>query len=288
MRTAVRTALAGLILAAPGLAAQDTTRTAPPARDTTRAAPADTTTAEPVQATLPALDPIRRFTVTPHVGTIRWDNSSALANKVADDDGAFTKSIVTPAFGISMIYNVLRQVGVGAYVDAARAETRGDYFPAVLFQYGSDIDLNVVSQRVTVLLYGLQGQFQIPVGRLEPYVGGGFGGVTVFADAQQNDGNRRINSTSAQFGGGLAYNVGGGRVVLDVRDYVFFDWDRDKLNPSQNPAFQNTALPSVNPTPPEKKSTVNNFRIALGFSFVPRFIGGGTTESGDDDDDQPE
>ena len=285
MRTAVRTALAGLILAAPGLAAQDTTRTAPPARDTTAAAPADTTTTAPVQATLPSLDPVRRFTITPHIGTIRWDESSALANKVADDDGAFTKGIVTPMFGISAIYNVLRQIGVGAYIDAGRAETRGDYFPAVLFQYGNDIDLNVVSQRVTVLLYGLQGQFQLPLGRLEPYVGGGFGGVTVFADAQQNDGNRRINSASAQFGGGLAFNVGGGRIVLDARDYVFLDWDRDKLNPSTNVAFQNTTLPSVNPTPPDKKSTVNNFRIALGFSFVPRI--GGSTASGDDDD-QPE
>lgn len=285
MRTAVRTALAGLILAAPGLAAQDTTRTAPPARDTT-AAPADTTTNAPVQAVMPTLDPVRRFTVTPHVGTMRWDESSALANKAADDDGAFTKSIVTPMFGISAIYNVLRQVGFGAYIDAGRAETRGDYFPTVAFQYGNEIDLNVVSQRVTVLLYGLQGQLQLPVGRFEPYVGGGFGGVTLFGDAQQNDGNRRINATSAQFGGGLALNVGGGRIVLDARDYVFFDWDRDELNPSTNVAFQNTTLPSVNATPPEKKSTVNNFRIALGFSFVPRF--GGSASGDDDDDDQPE
>jgi len=287
MRTAVRTALAGLILAAPGLAAQDTTRTAPPARDTTQAAPADTTTTAPVQAAPASLEPTRRFTVTPHVGTIHWDESSALANKVADDDGSFTKSVVTPMVGISAIYNVLRQVGLGAYFDAARAETRGDYFPTVLFKYGSDIDLNVVSQRVTVLLYGLQGQFQIPLGRFEPYVAGGFGGSTIFTDAQQNDGNRRINSTSAQVGGGLGYQVGGGRIVLDVRDYVLFDWDRDKLNPATNPAFQNTTLPSVNPTPPEEKSTIHNFRIALGFSFVPRFLGGGTTESGDDDD-QPE
>lgn len=226
-----------------------------------------------------------RFTVTPVLGTIRWDNASALANKEADDEtGAFTRSVFTPTVGLSVDYLLWRQLGLGFYFEAARPTTRGDYFPAVLFNFGPGVpaQLSVVSQRVTVLMYGVQGTFGFGVGRLEPYVGAGLGAVTVNGDPQQNGGNVRFTNGMFQVGGGLGFRVGANTSVrLDLRDHVFTGWDRDRLYPVQS-AFQNTQFPAANPTPPAEKSTVHNIRLAIGFSYVPARAGAGTDASNEE------
>jgi len=308
MHRAVYIALAGLVIASVTAGAQDTTRAptppdtvradtaqAPPAQDSVRAGQAADTTVRvrnlSAEDTLAAArrvsdDPLHRFSVTPVVGTINWDNTSALANKTVEGgSGAFTKRVYTPSFGLSANFNVLRQLGIGAYFEAARPETRGDYFPAAYFKYGQDVQLTTVSQRVTVMMYGVQGQFQFPISKLEPYVSGGFGGVTVNTDPQQNNENRQISNKSAQFGGGIGYHIGAGAIVLDVRNFMFFNWDRDRLYPV-SPTYQNTTVPVANLAPPAEKSTINNFRIALGFSYVPRFSPGTTAEGEDESDDQ--
>jgi hypothetical protein len=220
-----------------------------------------------------------RFTITPVIGTIRWDNTSALANKTADDNGAFTKTAITPTVGLSAEYQLAREIGVGFYFEAARPTTRGDYFPAVLFNFGSNLptQLRSVSQRVTVLMYGVQGSLGFAAGNLRPYVSGGVGAVTVNADPQQSDRNASFTHGQFQLGGGIGWQTGrSGSVRLDLRDYVFTSWDRNELNPV-SPAFQNTLFPSANATPPAAKSTVHNIRLALGFSYVPRRVEGTAT-----------
>ena len=212
-----------------------------------------------------------RFTVTPVVGTIRFDDASALANKKADDDGAFTKNVFTPTVGLSADYKLSQQLGLGFYFEAARPQTRGDYFPSLLLNFGSNAELRTISQRVTMMMYGLQGTATFGVGALQPYVGAGAGFVTINGDPQQNDRNASFTNTQFQFGGGLGYAIGSSTVRLDVRDFVFTSWDRNELYPV-NPDFQNTLFPSANGNPPAEKSTVHNIRIALGFSFVPRSV----------------
>ena len=210
-----------------------------------------------------------RFTVTPDIGVMHWDNTSALANKEADASGAFTKSVLTPMVGITANYDVWHQLGVGFYFDAARPTTRGDYFPAALLQFGNSVELRNVSQRVTTMLYGLQARYGFAIGRLSPYVSGGAGAMSTYTDPQQNVGNRTFHNSSAQFGGGLAFNFGRAALTLDLRNFVVFHWNRNDLYPVA-PADQNTVFPSANGNPPAAKNTINNFRIALGFSYVPR------------------
>ena len=224
----------------------------------------------------------RRVTVTPYVGTMRWDDASALANKQAGDDGEFTKSVITPTIGMTADYNLFRGLGLGLYLEAARPTTRGDYFPAALFDYGSRVELYNVSQRVTVLMYGAQASYTFPLaGRLLPYVSGGVGAVTVNADPQQSNSNASFSEPSFQLGGGVGWSFGSNTAVrLDVRNYSFSSWDRNKLNPVA-PQYQNTRFPEANGAAPDEKKTVNNFRIALGFSFVPS-RGGSEGASGDD------
>lgn len=211
-----------------------------------------------------------RFTVTPVVGTIRWDDASALANKEADDNGEFTKNVFTPTVGLSAEYLVARQVGLGFYFEAARPQTRGDYFPTLLLNFPNNAQLRTISQRVTLLMYGVQGTVNLPVGRVNPYLSGGAGLVTINGDPQQNDRNASFTNGQFQIGGGVGFHVSGSTSLrLDVRDFVFTGWDRDELYPV-NPSFQNTLFPSANGNPPAEKSTVHNIRLAIGFSYVPQ------------------
>lgn len=229
----------------------------------------------------------RRVTVTPFVGTIRWDDASALANKKAGDDGQFDQNVITPTIGLTADYNLFRGIGLGLYFEAARPTTRGDYFPAALFDYGSRVELYNVSQRVTVMMYGAQASYTIPLtGNLLPYVSGGIGAVTVNADPQQSNSNASFTDPSFQLGGGIGWVFGGNKAVrLDVRNYTFSSWDRDQLNPVA-PQYRNTRFPEANGDAPDEKKTVNNFRIALGFSYVPSRAAPATDDDGDSTTEQ--
>ncbi len=212
-----------------------------------------------------------KFTVTPMIGEIHWDDASALANKKAGTGGQFNKTTYTPTLGMTAEYNLTRQIGAGFYFEAARPTTRGDYFPSVLFNFGANLpaELRVVSQRVTVLMYGVQGSLNIPA-RLSPYVSGGIGGVTVNTDPEQSNSNGTFSGGAFHVGGGIGFQLGSATAFkIDVRDHVFTSWKRDRLN-LVNPSFQNTLFPSANATPPAAKNTVHNFQIALGLSFVPK------------------
>jgi opacity protein-like surface antigen len=226
-----------------------------------------------------------RFSVTPVLGYMHWDNASALANKKADGQGGFTKTATTDnlTFGLSADYHVVPALGVGFYFEAARPTTRGDYFPSALFNFGANLpaELSVVSQRVTVLMYGVEGTFRFGVGRLQPYVGAGAGAVTVNADPQQSNANASFTHPSFQVGGGLGWRTSENTALtLDVRDYVFTSWNREQLN-AVDPSFQNTIFPAANGNPPAAKSTLNNIRLALGFTFVPKRGGDAPVNTGE-------
>lgn len=225
----------------------------------------------------------RRFTVTPMVGSILYDWSSGLATRSPNDEGQWEKKKINPTLGVAANYSLLQQVGVGFYFEASRPTTRGDYFPALLLKFGDDVELRTVSQRVTVMMYGIQGQVGMNFGRFAPYVGGGVGAVTVNMDPQQNDGNSAFSKRSGQIGGGLGFKMGRGTLTVDARDFLIFGWDRQKLYPVKefvgtSTGYQNVIFPSANPAPPEKKKTIQNGRIALGFSFVPQ-IGTANTDN---------
>jgi len=57
-------------------------------------------------------------------------------------------------------------------------------------------------------------------------------------------------------------------VALDVRDMMFMNFDRDRLNPL-NAASRETRFIEDFPTPPTEKKTVHNLALQLGFTFFP-------------------
>ena len=219
----------------------------------------------------------RQFTITPSAGIMYWDESSALAVKQPAEDGQFTKTLYSPTVGIAADYSIALPFSVGFYLHAARPTTRGDYFPAVLFDYGARTEVYAVSQRVTTLMYGVQGTVDFDVGPVAPFVSAGVGATRVTLDPEQTNGNNNFTNGHFQIGGGIGFRIGTRALVkADVRDMVFMNWDRDRLNPVQ-PNFQNTRIPAVNGYTPPEESTIHNWRFSLGFSFVPRSGDEGST-----------
>jgi hypothetical protein len=115
-------------------------------------------------------------------------------------------------------------------------------------------------------------------------VTGGVGAVTVNTDPQQQGSNRSFTEGQFQLGGGLGWRLGTTTALrVELRDFVFTGWDRDRLNVvSTDPnacggPCPNTTFLAANGNPPEKKSTVHNLRLAIGFSYVPQGTAGGGT-----------
>ncbi len=49
---------------------------------------------------------------------------------------------------------------------------------------------------------------------------------------------------------------------------IYTGWDRNQLNPVQ-PQYQTSLFPDLVPPPPDDSSTLNNFRLSIGITFLP-------------------
>jgi len=208
-----------------------------------------------------------RFQVTPMIGVMRYDRTTALSST---ESGLSTK--LYPTAGLLAAYTLRPNIQVGAYLEAARPETDPQYYPYALIQTTGSIQLFEITQRVVVLSYGLAATVTLPVmPRLGPYLRGGVGLHTVFPDVQRAQSTETISGTELMLGGGLKYAVSDAvGIRLELTDFMWNNWDRDELNPV-DPAFQNTIFPEDNPsgiTWP-KPGLVHNLRFALGFTFTP-------------------
>ena len=218
------------------------------------------------QAAAPAAGPESRFRITPNLGVMRFDRTSALSST---DEGL---SQLWASAGLSASYDVTPQARVGIYLEYQRPTTSPDYYPYALFRTGNDYQLYAVSQIVSVLQYGIDGAYTLPVlPRLGPYVKGGVGRHAVYPDVQASNSTEHINGTHFLLGAGFNYaatgNIG---VRFELLDFMWSDWDRDDLNPV-DPAFQNTVFPEDNPPGVlwEKPGIIHNLRLALGVTFTP-------------------
>jgi hypothetical protein len=202
-----------------------------------------------------------RFTVGAHAGYTSFGDASALENE--------------PFMGVDAVYRFANfglgglDVGLGFTFAASRPVTQGDQFPVVAFDFGDTTFLSTVAQRVTMLQYGLQGVLGHSFGRMRFYGMGGGGAYSVFLDSRQNVSSQSFTKTMGLIGGGLEYAVGdnfGFRV--EARDFVMFDYDRDRLDPTV--AYSHDRIVrDVLPPPTPAKSTIHNIQASIVFTYVP-------------------
>lgn len=210
----------------------------------------------PVSSAAQAVE--NRFAVAPRVSYMMFDGSSAL------DDA--------PMLGLDALYYVGRSgLAAGVSVDIARPETLGDFFTPIRLDFGPESELRFVGVRTTVVQVGAAGLYRIGGldRRLAPFVGAGLGGHLIYLDNQQQDGADKVTGLNASFGGGFEYRVSeAAGFRLEVKDFVYFDFDREELNVVAE-SVQDDRFPELHGDPPPPESTIHNWRFSLSFVFVP-------------------
>jgi opacity protein-like surface antigen len=212
-----------------------------------------------------------KFRVTPSFGVIRFDRTSALSSTSSGISKLWASA------GLSALYQFRPNLQAGFYLETSRPATSPDYYPYALIQTAGKYQLFAITQRVVVLSYGLSADVGVPVmPKLAPHLRLGIGRHSVYEDVQQEGSVKTVNGLEFVVGGGLRYSVGNNvGVQLEAVDFLWKDWDRDVLNPTQL-AYQNTVFPEDNPDGINwtKPSLIHNLRLAIGFTFTP--ASGGT------------
>lgn len=212
-----------------------------------------------------------RFQVTPTLGVMRFDRTSALSSTTSGISKLWASA------GLSALYQFKPNLRAGFYLETSRPATSPDYFPYALMRTTGNYQLFAITQRVVVLSYGLSAEVGVPaLPKFSPHVRLGVGRHSVYEDVQQENSVRTVNGLEFVAGAGLRYNAGNNvGVQLEAVDFLWKDWDRDVLNPTQL-AYQNTVFPEDNPDGINwpKPSLIHNLRLAIGFTFTP--ASGGT------------
>lgn len=176
---------------------------------------------------------------------------------------------------LEALYHITPRFAIGPSIDYVLTQSDGEFFPAVV-EFGPDsLRVMNVGQTVGALNYGGVAVVDVlPASALSLYLAGGGGGYRLYLDAQSNEGAARVDGWMMQAGGGIRYSLTeAAGIQLDARDIIYGDFDREQLNPvgeSQRPTDDDLNL--VPPRDlPEAKSTLHNFRVTLGFSYIPGF-----------------
>lgn len=213
-------------------------------------------------------------------GVIRHPNSSALQT-------------LSPNLNLKGRIFLSQNLGVGFSLDYARTQTDDDIFPLAQFDFGTadSTMLVALTQPVSVFQYQAVATLGTALGGggIYPYLQGGVGAYTIYADPQQNDAPVRQTELLFSLGGAVKFSLGGSSAIeLSVQDYIWTSYDRDRLDPTADRTcresgerqFRGTVCPNerfpfLDPERSdanfsEPQSTIHNIVVTAGFSFVPR------------------
>jgi hypothetical protein len=210
----------------------------------------------------------KRFSVGAQAGMYTFDKAAGLENApFAGIDAIYQFSTLPFAGGHRL------EPGLGFYAGVALPKTAYDQFPVVAFDYGDTTFLIGVAQRTRLIEYGAQGTLGSTFGRLRPYVLGGVGMYAQTVDPRQQ-GLRSRSQPTVSAGGGLNFIVS--RALgfrAEARNVTYTKYLRGFLDPTVGYTVDQRIRDEL-PAPVRAKSTINNLRFAIVFSYVP---GGAST-----------
>jgi hypothetical protein len=214
----------------------------------------------------------RRFSVGTQGGMYRFDDAAGLENvPFAGIDATYQFPFIGGAGG-----GLRLEPGLGFYANVAFPTTRYDQFPVVLMDFGDTTFLKGVSQRTRLIEYGAQGQLASTFGRFRPYVLGSIGMYAQTVDPRQS-GLQSRSHPAFSVGGGLNFVVSNAiGLRVEGRNVTYTEYDRSFLDPTVAYTLDRRIMDELAPPVPAK-STINNLRFAIVFSYVP----GGNRDAGD-------
>ena len=214
-----------------------------------------------------------RFGVGTHVGWTMFRSATGL------EDAPFLGIDATYESPINLIgFLPGSDFGLGLTFAASRPLTRGDQFPLVAFDFGDTTFLYQVSQRITLLQYGMQAVGGVSFDRLRFYAFGGGGAYTIMPDSRAVLDNEAWTKGMLHAGGGINWAVGQSiGLRLEVKDVMFLGWDRERLDPTVDYSVDNR-IADVLPPPDPTWSRIQNLQASLVFSYIPNRRGTGADE----------
>ena len=90
-----------------------------------------------------------KFRITPTLGVIRFDRTSALSSTSSGISKLWASA------GLSALYQFRPNVQAGFYLETSRPASSPDYYPYALIQTAGKYQLFAITQRVVVLSYGV-------------------------------------------------------------------------------------------------------------------------------------
>lgn len=205
----------------------------------------------------------KRFSVGAQAGAYRFDEASGLKNAAFAGIDAIYQ---LPTIGFTGTARL--EPGVGFYAGVALPTTDFRQFPVVAFDYGDTTFLVGVAQRTRLVEYGAQGTLGTTLGRLRPYVLGGLGMYAQTIDPRQG-GLQSRSQPAFSVGGGLNFVVT--RALgfrAEARNVTYTEYERGFLDPTVAYTRDRRIMDEL-PAPVAAKSTINNLRFAIVFSYVP-------------------
>lgn len=204
-----------------------------------------------------------------------------------------------PMLSLDAFYGVNKWLSIGPAFSLGRPQTTGkDFISQITYgvlNLGDTTSFYKATQPITVLDGALNAKVQLPGKQLSPYASGGVGGYVLFLDVQTNGGERHRVGASFNVGAGALYVLSGrAGLTLDVRAITFTDYNRSALDPrircdvtvppgaggsgsqvGNCPRVEGGLFAENFAAAPKNKSTVTNYVVSFGFSYVPSFFGGG-------------
>jgi hypothetical protein len=237
--------------------------------------------------TLDAQERKGRWNIFPYLGLVAWDNSAAIQDPVLSNSKCSYPELGMDCSslwnnlqgGIGANYFLTDMFQIGLAVDFSRPVSNGAYFPAVNMEVSGQQSLSFVNQRMSVADVIIQGEWMAN-SRFAPFVNAGVGWYFVWPEASKNDqaavtGFESFNDLMFNIGVGLDWRIGtstGFRLM--VGDQIFTGWERNGLYPILTdftvfPNYATELYPDLADQPPAASETLHNFRLLLGFTFMP-------------------
>ena len=202
------------------------------------------------------------FVVTPRAGWVNYAKATSL------EPAGF--------LGFEAVYRLQPWLSLGPSISISQATTRKEDFPAA-FSYADSTFIFLVRQPVTIFDAGLVAHGTLPTfGRVAPFVAAGAGYSTFYLDPQAEGADERLGMMTFQAGVGADVRFSNTTGIrLEVRDFGFLGYDRERLNPVA-PQFRaydrfQGILPAR--TSSEKDATMHNLVFSIGFTFTPSLSG---------------
>jgi opacity protein-like surface antigen len=188
--------------------------------------------------------------------------------------------------GLDAMYPVNSWLELGPSLSIGRGQTTGDHFVSTITYgvvgTGDTTSFFRSTQPQTLLDATFGARVSLPGDRLiRPYALAGVGGYVQLLDPVVMGRDKRQVGVSFNAGVGAMYQFSErAGIALDFRAFVLNDYDRTALDPraginTPTARAENTLWAEDFPAAPASKSSVTNYSMSIGFSYVPSFLGGG-------------